>query len=121
MAMKPVTLNVFADPHDLINDLVADHTLDLTEFILALDADVCDEGFTIELVKGLVKSLLADRESYVENLAKKSLEQTLLPPDEEAERFRNSFPGTDYTKEWEEELRRYEIFTEVVRLLGKLQ
>jgi hypothetical protein len=115
MAMKPVTLNVFADPHDLINDLVADHTLDLTEFILALDADVCDEGFTIELVKGLVKSLLADRESYVENLA------TLLPPDEEAERFRNSFPGTDYTKEWEEELRRYEIFTEVVRLLGKLQ
>ena len=119
--MEPISLHVVADPYDLINDLVGSRNsgLNLIDFVLALDADVSEEGFTIELVVALVKSFIADREFYVENLAKKALEQTLLPPDEEAKRFRNSFPPTNYTKEWEEELERQEILSQVIKLLGK--
>ena len=121
--MEPISLHVVADPYDLINDLVGSRNsgLNLIDFVLALDADVSDEGFTIELVVALVKSLMADREEYVEDLAKKALEQTLLPPDEDAERFSKSFATRNYTKEWEEELEHQEILVEVIKFLGKLQ
>lgn len=124
MTMYPVSLHVAIDPIDLIAGLIEDHSLNLIEFILALDADVSDEGFTIELVTALVKSLLADREGLVENLARKALEQALLPPiDEDAKRFgwSGAFTTTNYTKEWEEELVRQEILEQVVKLLGKLR
>jgi hypothetical protein len=50
MTMESVSLHVAIDPIDLIAGLIEDHSLNLIEFILALDADVSDEGFTIELV-----------------------------------------------------------------------
>ena len=111
--MEPISLHVFADPCDIIEDLVSNSRVNLIEFILAIDDEVSDEGFTIELMSSIVKSLHSSNVEYVEMLAGKALEQTLIPHDHSTE----FFSIRDYPEEWEKELKRQEILANVLKLL----
>lgn len=120
-----VSIQVTVDPEDLAEDLLHAGGFDIKKFILHLDEQIADEGFTVDLISTLVESLAQENSTHLEYLAGKALEQNFA--DETANTRRPNWPGPshpmymrDYAKEWDEAEKRKETFKQIKKLLGSL-
>lgn len=111
--MTHIRIAVDLDAETLAQDIVDAGGFDIEEFILEIDERISDEGFTIDLVKKLLRTLVEDTDSFLEYLAKMSLEQNF-----------GGDLGTsyqrDYAKEWEREEKRIATMKTVIKLLEDL-
>lgn len=112
-----ISLNVTIDAEDLVTELLMDENLNLKEFVLSLDKAVGDEGFTLQVIFELTKTLIRDNDEYVEFLATKTLEQNFDP----AHRTFNgpAFGATErnFSEEWEKEQTENNALHQIKKLL----
>jgi len=111
-----ISLNVAIDAEDLVTELLTDESLDPAQFILSLDRAVADEGFTLQVIFELTKTLIRDNDEYVEFLAAKSLEQNFAPTLEPA--FKAI--GRNYSEEWEKEQTENDALHQIKKLLSTM-
>jgi len=74
-----LSLRAEVDTTELFASIMEDHNFDILGFILRLEEEVSDEGFTVELVKSLVQVLLNDYHTELESATKANLEAALDP------------------------------------------
>jgi hypothetical protein len=110
-----ISLNVGIDAEDLIANLVEESGLDLAKFILSMDEEVADEGFTLHLISELTKSLIRDNKEAAEFLASKSLEQTFDPAT-----TKNSDLHRNYSAEWDEQQTLCQTLSQIEKLLNTI-
>jgi len=109
-----ISLNVTIDAEDLVTELLMDGSLDPAEFILSLDKAVADEGFTLQVIFELTKTLIRDNEEYVEFLAAKTLEQNFDPALSPA----FGTIGRNFSEEWEKEQTENDGLHQIKKLLS---
>lgn len=108
-----ISLQVGIDAEDLVTELLMDESLNLKEFVLSLDKAVGDEGFTLQVIFELTKTLIRDNEEYVEFLATKTLEQNFDPA------LTPAFGtiGRNFSEEWEKEQTENNALHQIKKLL----
>ena len=109
-----ISLQVGIDAEDLVTELLMDENLNLKEFVLSLDKAVGDEGFTLQVIFELTKTLIRDNEEYVEFLAIKSLEQNFDPDLVPA----FGALGRNFSEEWEKEQTENNALHQIKKLLS---
>lgn len=110
-----ISLNVGIDTEDLIANLVEESDLDLAKFILSIDEEVADEGFTLHLISELTKTLIRDNKEAAEFLASKSLEQTFNP-----EVGPISHLHRNYSAEWDKQQTLCQTLSQIEKLLNTI-
>jgi hypothetical protein len=116
-----ISIQVSLDPEELAEDLLNAGGFDIMAFILHLDEQIADKGFTIDLVRKLIGPLIEDNSKYLEYLASKALEQNFGdPPRAEWPHPSHPMHARNYAIEWEEEEKKYNTLMEVGRLLSSL-
>jgi hypothetical protein len=119
-----ISLNVTIDAEDLVTELLMDGSLDPAEFILSLDKAVADEGFTLQVIFELTKTLIRDNEEYVEFLATKTLEQNFDPalsPAFGTKTLEQNFDPVaerNFSEEWEKEQTENDGLHQIKKLLS---
>jgi hypothetical protein len=117
-----VSLRVLLNPSDLAFDLLQAGEFDIEKFILCIDEEIADEGFTIGLMEKLLESLLTGSEGYIEYLSTKALEQNFGDTSPTAEWPHPSYPMfmRNYAKELDEESEKLNKLKSIKKLLGSL-
>lgn len=118
-----VSIQVTLDPEDLAEDLLNAGGFDISKFILHIDEQIADFGFTIDLVVKLLGPMLEESEKYTQYLGSKALEQNFGDPAEHLATWPHpSHPmhSRSYAEDFEEEGKRTEVLREAIKLLGSL-
>jgi len=108
-----ISLQVGIDAEDLVTELLMDESLNLKEFVLSLDRAIGDEGFTLQVIFELTKTLICNNDEYVEFLATKTLEQNFDPALSPA----FGTIGRNFSEEWEKEQTENNSLHQIKKLL----
>lgn len=115
--MSFVSLEVEVDADYIRESLLSpsNSDVDLIEFIKSIDADVADEGFTLELIGTLVNTMITEYEASTEHYASRSLEAGFNPASSGVNSIRH------YNESWDSAMKNLNIFKQIKSLLSDLE